>query len=133
MLRDGELVAAGPKADFNIPRMITLMVGRPIEQLYPPRHSAPQRRVLLSTQALSATGIIKDVTFSLHSGEVLGVFGLMGSGRTELARILFGLEGHDSGEIVVGDAPDRGPLAAKEHPQRHRLRHREPPRGRASS
>ncbi len=59
VLRDGELVATGPKADFNIPRMITLMVGRPIEQLYPPRHSTPQPRVLLSTRGLSATGIIK--------------------------------------------------------------------------
>jgi ribose transport system ATP-binding protein len=108
VLRDGELVATGPKPDFNIPRMITLMVGRPIEQLYPPRHSAPRPRVLLSAEALSATGIIKDVTFGLHSGEVLGVFGLMGSGRTELARILFGLEGHDSGRVVVGDAPIAG-------------------------
>ena len=77
--------------------MITLMVGRPIDQLYPPRRSQPQSRVLLSAEALTAAGIIKDVSFSLHSGEVLGVFGLMGSGRTELARILFGLDGTRSG------------------------------------
>lgn len=108
VLRDGELVASGPKADFTIPRMITLMVGRPIEQLYPPRRSTPQPRVLLSTKALTATGIIKDVSFDLHSGEVLGVFGLMGSGRTELARILFGLESYESGEIAVGDRPIAG-------------------------
>src|SRR5262249_285557 len=53
VLRDGALVGAGPKADFTIARMITLMVGRPIEQLYPPHHSAAQPRVLLSTEALS--------------------------------------------------------------------------------
>jgi ABC-type sugar transport system ATPase subunit len=105
VLRDGGLVSFGPKADCTIPRMITLMVGRPIEQLYPPRQSRPQSRVLLSAKALAATGIIRDVSFTLHSGEVLGVFGLMGSGRTELARILFGLEGHETGEIVVGDRP----------------------------
>jgi ribose transport system ATP-binding protein len=103
VLRDGGLVAAGPKGDFNIARMITLMVGRPIEQLYPPRQSQPQSRVLLSTRDLGATGIIKDISLILRSGEVLGVFGLMGSGRTELARILFGLDRHESGAIVVGD------------------------------
>lgn len=103
VLRDGELVALGPKRDFDVPHMITLMVGRPIEQLYPPRQSRPDPRVLLSARGLTATGIIKDVSFALHGGEVLGVFGLMGSGRTELARILFGIDGHDSGEIVVGD------------------------------
>ena len=103
VLRDGELVASGPKADFNIARMITLMVGRPIEQLYPPRQSQPQSRVLLATRDLGASGIIKDISLTLHSGEVLGVFGLMGSGRTELARILFGLDRHESGTIDVGD------------------------------
>ena len=54
--------------------------------------------MLLSAEALTAAGIIKDISFALHSGEVLGIFGLMGSGRTELARILFGLDGHDSGD-----------------------------------
>ena len=103
VLRDGELAAAGPMADFDIGRMITLMVGRPIEQLYPRRQSRPRSGVLLSTRGLSATGIIKDVNFALHSGEVLGVFGLMGSGRTELARILFGLDSYDSGDIAIGD------------------------------
>jgi ribose transport system ATP-binding protein len=85
--------------------MITLMVGRPIEQLYPPRRSQPEDRVLLSARNLTAAGIIEDVSFALRAGEVLGIFGLMGSGRTELARILFGLDRYDSGEIVVGDRP----------------------------
>ena len=56
VLRDGGLVGAGPKADFTIARMITLMVGRPIEQLYPPRHSAPQTRVLLSSRGAQRPG-----------------------------------------------------------------------------
>jgi len=50
---------------------------------------------------VSAAGIVKDVALTVHRGEVVGLFGLMGSGRTELARILFGLDGFDSGEIVV--------------------------------
>ena len=103
VMRDGELIGRGPKREFSIPRMITLMVGRPIDQLYPTRRAQPLSRVLLSAEALTAAGVIKDVAFSLHSGEVLGIFGLMGSGRTELARILFGLDGKDSGNVVVND------------------------------
>ncbi|HZP20740.1 MAG TPA: sugar ABC transporter ATP-binding protein [Bauldia sp.] len=101
VLRDGALIEAGAKAQFPIARMITLMVGRPIDQLYPPRKSAPQAAVLLEAISLGATGIIRDVSFALHRGEVLGIFGLMGAGRTELARILFGLDSHETGEIRV--------------------------------
>ena len=105
VLRDGRLVASGPRAEFDIGRMITLMVGRAIEQLYPERTSAPLPQVLLTTRSLSAKGIVKDVNLVLHSGEVLGLFGLMGSGRTELTRILFGLDGFDAGEIEIGGVP----------------------------
>ena len=85
--------------------MITLMIGRAIEQLYPARTSAPQPAVLLATRDLSAKGVVKDINLALHRGEVLGMFGLMGSGRTELARILFGLDTFDSGEIRLGGQP----------------------------
>jgi ribose transport system ATP-binding protein len=103
VLRDGNVVGGGAKTDLNIASMIALMVGRPIEQLYSPRQSRSRAEVLLSASRLGATGIIKDVGLELHAGEVLGVFGLMGSGRTELARILFGLDPHESGEISVGE------------------------------
>ena len=101
ILRDGELVGHAPKTDLTIQGMIALMVGRPVERLYPPRLSKPQPDVVLSTDRLGATGIIKDVSLELHRGEVLGVFGLMGSGRTELARILFGADPHEKGAIAV--------------------------------
>jgi ribose transport system ATP-binding protein len=103
VLRDGELVAAGPADGFPIARMITLMVGRPIDQLYPVRAATPRPEVLLTTRALGAAGVIHDVNLILHAGEVLGVFGLMGSGRTELARILFGIDPHDAGDIALGE------------------------------
>jgi ribose transport system ATP-binding protein len=103
ILRDGQLVAAGPRTEFDVGRMITLMIGRAIEQLYPPRRSAPQSGILLATRDLTARGIVKNVSFILHRGEVLGLFGLMGSGRTELARMIFGLDGFDSGELLVRD------------------------------
>ncbi|MGH6924624.1 MAG: sugar ABC transporter ATP-binding protein [Propylenella sp.] len=103
ILRDGELTAAGTASDFTIPRMITAMVGRTLEQLNPSRQSRRQDRVILAAEKLAAAGILKDVSFRLYAGEVLGVFGLMGSGRTELARTLFGLESYDSGEITVNN------------------------------
>ena len=105
VLRDGELTAFGPVWEFDVSRMITLMIGRAIEQLYPARTSVPQRTVLLATRNLSAKGVIKDINLTLHRGEVLGMFGLMGSGRTELARILFGLDLFDSGEIRLDGQP----------------------------
>lgn len=101
VLRDGELVGAGAKDEFDINRMISLMVGRSIEQLYPPRISAPSTQPLLETRRLSVSGIVKDIDLTLYQGEVLGLFGLMGSGRTELARILFGLDSFESGEMLV--------------------------------
>jgi ribose transport system ATP-binding protein len=101
VLRDGELVGAGLKAEFDVNRMISLMVGRSIEQLYPPRTAAPSTQPLLETRQLSVSGIVKDIELTLYKGEVLGLFGLMGSGRTELARILFGMEVFESGEMIV--------------------------------
>ena len=105
VLRDGKLMAFGPGREFDVSRMITLMIGRTIEQLYPERTSAPQPAVLLATRNVSAKGVVKNINLALHRGEVLGLFGLMGSGRTELARILFGLDRFDSGEIRLGDEP----------------------------
>jgi ABC-type sugar transport system ATPase subunit len=116
VLRDGRLIASGPRKEFDIDRMITLMVGRAIEQLYPNRTSWPETDVLLAARSLGATGLVKDISLTLHGGEVLGVFGLMGSGRTELARILFGLDRFDAGEIEIGgrlvaSASPRGSIA----------------------
>jgi ribose transport system ATP-binding protein len=101
VLRDGELVGAGTKNQFAISQMITLMVGRSIEQLYPPHSPSPTQTPVLEIKKLSEPGIVKDVDFKLYEGEILGLFGLMGSGRTELARMLFGLDGFASGEILI--------------------------------
>jgi ABC-type sugar transport system ATPase subunit len=105
VMRDGELVASGVKSAFDINRMISLMVGRSIEQLYPARTSTPKADAALTVQNLSQSGIVKDINFSLRKGEVLGLFGLMGSGRTELARIIFGMDTFESGQIVVEEKP----------------------------
>ncbi|RPJ27624.1 MAG: sugar ABC transporter ATP-binding protein [Chloroflexi bacterium] len=101
VLRDGEVVQTGPKKEFDIQKMISLMVGRYIGTLYPERTSKPTEQVILEARGLSKAGIVHDINFSLHKGELLGVFGLMGSGRTELAQIIFGTETYDHGEIIV--------------------------------
>ena len=105
VLRDGQVVGAGPRGDFTIERLVTLMVGRTIDRLFPEREpSSDPQRTALSVRGVSQPGIAKDISFDLYFGEVLGVSGLMGSGRSELARILFGLDPYSEGEIRVGDA-----------------------------
>jgi len=102
VLRDGELVICEAKEQFTIARMISAMVGRNLKQLYPPRSAAPSEEVMLTVEGLSQTGMVEDINFTLRKGEVLGLFGLMGSGRTELARMLFGLDPFERGSIRVG-------------------------------
>lgn len=101
VMRDGSLVEQNDEEGFTIDRMINLMVGRKLEQLFPSKTSEPKSDLMLDIQNVSAKGLVKDINLSLHSGEVLGLFGLMGSGRTELARIIFGLDDFDAGEIHV--------------------------------
>jgi len=105
VLRDGQLVAAGPVSDFSINSMIAAMVGREIEQLYPDRTSQPGPEISLELRQLSKAGISHQIDLALHKGEVLGVFGLMGSGRSELARIIFGLDDFDEGEVLIDGQP----------------------------
>ena len=78
------------------------MVGRTIDRLFPEREPGSKpHSTALSVRGVSQPGIVKDVSFDLRLGEVLGVSGLMGSGRSELARILFGLDPYSEGEIRV--------------------------------
>jgi len=99
VLRDGEVVGKGDAAAFTASRLISLMVGRELKQLFPELKTRPKQEPLLQARSLSQPGIVRDISFTLHRGEVLGLSGLMGAGRTELARILFGLDPHSRGEI----------------------------------
>jgi ribose transport system ATP-binding protein len=102
VLRDGALVDIGPNDACPVARMISLMLGRDVEQLYPERRRQQSAEVVLETRSLSQRGIVRDVNLSLKRGEVLGLFGLMGSGRTELARMIFGLDSFEHGSIEIG-------------------------------
>jgi ribose transport system ATP-binding protein len=118
VLRDGHVVGRAPRTEMTIERMISQMVGRTIDQLFPPRDSTAQAGApVLEVRGLNQRGMVKDIAFSLHAGEVLGISGLMGAGRSELARILFGLDPHESGEVRIGGAAlrDVSPAACMAH------------------
>jgi ribose transport system ATP-binding protein len=101
VLRDGELVDSGRAGDFTSDRLVSRMVGRQLERLYPERMTAPGTRTVLEVRGLSQPGVFSGLQFSLREGEMLGVFGLMGSGRTEMARAIFGLDPCAEGEVLV--------------------------------
>ncbi len=101
ILRDGQVVAAGARVDFTTDRMVSAMVGRSIGQLYPARWPISYGRILLDVRELASPGVLEGISFMLRAGEILGIYGLMGSGRTELARVLFGLDQAGAGEVVL--------------------------------
>ncbi len=105
VLRDGAVVGAGARDQFTLERLIALMVGRNIDQLYPPRSAPPSTEAVFEVKGLSQPGIVRNISFVLHAGEILGISGLMGAGRTELVRILFGLDPFERGQILVRGVP----------------------------
>ncbi len=113
VMRDGCVVSTGEKREYTVERMITDMVGRQINNLYPEKTSRASEEVLLRVEGLSRSGTVDDVSFVLHRGEILGLFGLMGSGRTELARILFGLDSFSAGNLEAIGRPLGGHKPAK--------------------
>ncbi len=105
VLRDGEVAGSGPRAEFTVERLVSLMVGRSLDRLFPARKGKAGAEVLFEARDLTRRGTIRGVGFRLHKGEILGVFGLMGAGRSEMARILFGLDPCDRGEILLEGRP----------------------------
>lgn len=101
VLRDGERIGGGPVSDFDIPKMISTMVGRPLQQLFPERPAKELGEPVLEVANLSEPGIVKNINLAVRRGEVVGIYGLMGAGRTELARIIFGLDPHQEGTVSI--------------------------------
>jgi ribose transport system ATP-binding protein len=108
VLRDGRLVDSGPVAEFPIPRMIRSMIGRDLAGMFPPRTAQPADAPLLQVSGLSQPGVLENVSLTVRRGEVVGLFGLMGSGRSELARILFGLDPAKAGTMELGGTALQG-------------------------
>ncbi len=111
VLRDGVSVMSGPVAEVKDAEMITAMVGRPVETLYPARPSAGKSECVLEVRNLSAPPAVRDASFELFCGEVLGIAGLVGAGRTEMIRTLFGLIPASRGVLALGS--DALPIATR--------------------
>jgi rhamnose transport system ATP-binding protein len=101
VLRDGESVGTNPVDSINEAQLIQMMVGREVSQIYPASESAPGEVVLELKNVSCSNSMVRGVTMQVRAGEVLGLAGLVGAGRTELGRVLFGLTPADSGEILL--------------------------------
>src|SRR3954452_6164727 len=100
VLRDGEYVATVPTADTTIETIIGMMVGRSLSDARV-AGTMPAGEIALEVRKLNCGPLVRDVSFSLRKGEILGFAGLMGAGRTEVARAIFGADAHPTGDILV--------------------------------
>lgn len=103
VLRDGQMIHIAPTEEMEVLDMIFHMVGRDIENMYPEKTNTITKETLLSVKGLNKKGISKNIDFNVYAGEVLGFFGLMGSGRSEMMNIIFGLDEMEQGEIHIKD------------------------------
>lgn len=104
VMRDGVSVATKSVKEYGMEQIIRDMVGRSITEFYPDRRNKPAE-VILEVKSFNQTGVFRDVSFNLRKGEILGVAGLMGAGRTEIMRAIFGVDPHESGELVFKGEP----------------------------
>lgn len=100
VFRDGRHISTLPAAQTNRNQLISMMVGRELTNLFP-KEEAPIGEVILSVRNLTRNGIVQDVSFDLRRGEILGLAGLMGAGRTEVIEGLFGVKPIDAGEVFI--------------------------------
>lgn len=113
VMRDGQYINTVDYECVKISDLIAMMVGRDLGNIYPRREALQQRIPVLEVNGLTRKGVLNDIDFTLYRGEILGFAGLMGAGRTELARAIFGADSIDSGtlilngkEIVIKDISD---------------------------
>jgi ABC-type sugar transport system ATPase subunit len=104
VLRDGRLVGTALAKDARESAIVEMMVGRPLSQHYPKANVAVGAAPALEVKGLGG-GIVKDVSFAVHPGEILGFAGLVGAGRTEVARLIFGADRAMAGEIRLNGEP----------------------------
>ncbi|MDB4408967.1 sugar ABC transporter ATP-binding protein [Akkermansiaceae bacterium] len=112
VLRDGKKIKTVDTADTNLDELVTLMVGRELTETYPTRKDCITDEVLLKLENVSSSNV-KDVSFELRKGEILGLAGLIGSGRTELAEIIFGYTRKTAGRILI-DGQESDPKTPKD-------------------
>ena len=101
VMRDGAWVSTDPIHEVTVEKVVRRMVGREVSSLYPKVESAAGD-VLLDVRGLSSRGVFNDVSFSVRGGEIVALAGLVGAGRSEVIRAVFGVDRYDRGEVLVG-------------------------------
>jgi ABC-type sugar transport system ATPase subunit len=100
VLRDGRLVGTGPISELDHDKVIRMMVGREVRETIVERR--PIGDVVLSVKNLSRENVLSDISFEVRAGEIVGMSGLVGAGRSELAAAIFGIDPYDKGSVEVG-------------------------------
>ncbi|GAA3288621.1 sugar ABC transporter ATP-binding protein [Dactylosporangium vinaceum] len=106
VMRDGQWVSTDPAADLTVADVVRRMVGREVGELFP-KVPATVGEARLEVRGLSRQGAFHDVSFTVHSGEIVALAGLVGAGRSEVIRAVFGVDRYDSGEVLVDGRPLR--------------------------
>ncbi|UBV44234.1 sugar ABC transporter ATP-binding protein (plasmid) [Deinococcus taeanensis] len=100
VMRDGRWVTSGPASEFTIDSVVRSMVGRDVSELYPKQAVTPGE-VVLDVRDLTRRGVFRSVSFQVRRGEIVGLAGLVGAGRSEVARAIFGIDPRDGGVVQV--------------------------------
>jgi rhamnose transport system ATP-binding protein len=113
VMRDGEYIATRAVADMTVDEMVALMVGREVGDLFP-KTPAELGEIVLEVEGLTTAGVFHDITFDVRAGEIVGLAGLVGAGRSEIARAIFGIDEYESGRVRIHgqDVPRRRPRAS---------------------
>lgn len=102
VLCDGKLIGTDTIDKFDMPTLISMMVGRTVDEIYPSINLPSEKeQEILQVKGLRRKGVFEDITFSLKRGEILGFAGMMGAGRSEVMRAIFGLDHYDEGEVIL--------------------------------
>lgn len=105
ILRDGCVVDTRLKDELDIETVISFMIRRKLNNEFPPKENIKRGKKMLEVKNLSSLGVFKDINFELYAGEIIGFAGLMGAGRTEVMRAIFGLDSFTSGIIEINEKP----------------------------
>ncbi len=111
VMRDGDYVSTDAIVDTSVDQIVSRMVGRDVEELFP-KTPAEIGEAVLEVQGLNSLGTFHDVSFTVRSGEIVALAGLVGAGRSEIARAVFGVDSYDSGRVTVS-----GRSVAKHRPR----------------
>jgi ribose transport system ATP-binding protein len=101
VLRDGKLIGSVKTKEVEKSTIISMMVGRSLTEKFPAKEKQQSRKEVLSVKGLCKGSVLRNVSFRLFEGEILGIAGLVGAGRTELVRSIFGVESIDKGEVIL--------------------------------